>query len=143
VGDNAAIAIAAAVGLQALISIFALVRWSFSRNLQSEDHAKLEMRKKLETHDAKFEKLQSELGELKSSLGSLVTALPELKGALQEMARSFETTRDKQAQFYRQELEKLEQLLRQDMTRVVSPDLTMRVQRVEREVEALKAKKRR
>ncbi len=121
-----------AIGLQTLGLVFALVKFSFGRNVKAEDDAREDLKKRVDAHEKDIASMQ---GDLKT----LVSTLPELKGMLGEMSRSFEQTRDKQAAFYRGELEKMEQLLRQDMTRAVSPDTGMRLTALEARITALEA----
>lgn len=135
--------VVAAVGVQTLTLIFALVRWSFGRNLDSSDKTVAELKLKQEEHGKTISALQTALEVLQRDLRQLLSALPEMKGTLQEMARGFDETREKQAAFYRGELEKLAQLLRQDMTRVVTPDLPMRIEKLEERVRLLETPKKR
>lgn len=137
--------IVGAIALQTLAIVFALIRWSFGRNLDTSDKTVSELKQKQEQHGNDITGLRTAVTELRGDLKQLLSALPEMKGTLQTMAKAFDETREKQSAFYRAELEKLAQLLRQDMTRVVTPDLPMRIEKLEERVRLLETppKKRR
>lgn len=143
VSGSMAWGIVGAIALQTLAIIFALIRWSFGRNLDSSDKTVAELKRKQEEHGNSIAELRTAVTELKGDLKQLLSALPEMKGTLQTMAKAFDETREKQAAFYRAELEKLAQLLRQDMTRVVTPDLPMRLEKLEDRVRLLEDPKKR
>lgn len=129
--DATAMATLGLLGTNTVALIFGLVKWSFGRNLKNEDEAREKLEKRQDETDKALGEFRAQLQKVEGQLSNLANVLPELKGTLQEMARSFETTREKQAQFYRDELEKLEQLLRQDITRVATPELSQRVTHLE------------
>lgn len=133
--------------------IIAFVQWSLKRNVDHEDVAKAELKTRVEAVEHKLEarvevvekahvELRTQFIELRGETRNLLTLVSELRGLMHEMKAAMETTRDKQAVFYREELAKMEQLLRQDMTRAVQPELGGRVAVLEEEVASLKRKRR-
>lgn len=133
--------------------VIAFVQWSLKRNVENEDIAKARLEARVESVEKKFEgrveamerslgELRTQFVELKGEMRNLLSLTSELRGLMHEMKTSMEVTRDKQAAFYREELSKTEQLLRQDMTRAVQPELAGRVAALEDEVSELRRRRR-
>lgn len=135
--------------------VVSLVQWSLRRNVAHEDaakeklerrltHVEQKMETRIETVEKSFGELRTQFIELRGETRNLLTLVSELRGLIHEMRTAMDTARDKQANFYREELAKVEQLLRQDMTRAVQPSFALgsRVDALEAAVAALKPKKR-
>lgn len=138
--------------------VVAFVQWSLKRNVAHEDSLKAELKQRLEQTapkadlskvegrmdaiERRHEELKLQFTELKGEVRNVLALVSELRGLMHEMKSAMETGRDKQAQFYREELMKMEQLLRQDMTRAVQPDLGPRVAELERALSTLRTRRR-
>jgi chaperonin cofactor prefoldin len=123
--------------------VVAFVQWSLRRNVENEDKTKERLETRVERIERSYEELKLQVVELKGEFRNLLTLTSELRGLLHEMKAAMEATRDKQAQFYREELAKVEQLLRQDMTRAIQPDLSRRVAELEERMEKAEQRRRR
>lgn len=117
--------------------IIGIIVWSLKRNVQHEDDAK----KSAEARIVAIEKAvrDRELAELemRNIVGGISTGLGEIKGLVSSLTTSFETSRDKQAAHYREELAKLEHQFRSDLTRLFHPDLPERMSKAEARLERL------
>lgn len=127
--------------------------WSLKRNVQHEDNAKVTIDKRQEafdkalstskeTHEREIHALRSDMmtalhkyeldsRDSRTTLATLAAALGELKGALSSLREAYDEGREKQAAFYRAELLKTEQTMRQELTRNLHPDLPERVAKLE------------
>lgn len=122
--DGTSYAVGGLIVAETLGLLFLLIRGSFSRNVQNVDET-------LKTLNAKSEAHERAVNDLKHDVKQLASIIPEVKGALSELTRATDQAREKQGAFYRSELERLEQTLRQDMTRAVSPDQQLRIHELE------------
>lgn len=158
-----AIAVVAIPGIVA--TGWKLIEWSFSRNLKHEEDAKKQLADNDAKAATELEELEAELlkaregfsrelQEMRSlfteaahtaamkahdastQLAQLAGSLGELKGALQGVRQSFEEGREKQAEFYRGELMKMQQDFRQELSRHLHPDLPERMSKLEARLEA-------
>jgi septation ring formation regulator EzrA len=125
------------VVLQLIAMGFALVRWLASRTVEREDKDKEDLRSRLDEHDERFSKLERTLNDLDRLLGKVEqdskshhASVESIRGAISEIRGSIESSRDKQADYYRSQLkeamvavtekiEKLEFDIRQDTTRAI------------------------
>lgn len=123
--------------------IIAFVKWSLSRNVATEDKDKAKLEGRVEAQEKALNELRTQFVETRGEMRNIISIVSELRGLVQELKASMELGRDKQAQFYREELGKMEQLLRQDMTRAAQPELGGRVAELERAVAQLQQRRRR
>ncbi len=131
--------------------IIAFIQWSLKRNVEHEDKAKDSTAEKLEHHAAELASLKTSDMELRGELKALNTAVSQLTGAMGELKLTIERNREGQADFYRGELGKAEQRLeqriqlientiRQEITRAVTPETAMRVKELESEMADMKSR---
>lgn len=111
--------------------IIAIIQWSLKRNVDHEDKAKDKLESRLEGFERDLRATQSKQAEAEGGLRNATTTLGEIRGVLQELRGSIDSSRDKQAQHYRDELEKVETGFRQELSRHVHPDLPERVTKLE------------
>lgn len=124
--------------------IIGVIVWSLKRNVQHEDDAKRANELRHAENDKRMDAIEEavrkrELAELemRNMVSGISTGLGEIKGLVSSLTTSFETSRDKQAAHYREELAKLEHQFRSDLTRLFHPDLPERMSKVEARLERL------
>lgn len=139
--------------------IIAVFKWSLSRNVKHDD----DWRDKQDTWRSKVDDQLKELpsaewrrsvdeelrrqkdastnqsmefAKMRGEVQNAVTGIGGLQASLSQLMRAVEESRDKQAQFYREELQKAEQVMRQELSRHVHPDIPERVAALEAELDA-------
>lgn len=146
--------------------VTALVVWSLKRNVQHEDDGRKADREKMATlekdlqaanarHEKDLQDLRTSISDVKhqneldardvaQKVSTLTSTVGELRGLIQNLSSNVENSREKMSAFYKAELEKTEQVFRQELSRVVHPDLHDRVVKLETAASAKPlAKKRR
>lgn len=125
--------------------VIGLIIWSLKRNVSHEDAWK-------QATAAKLERIEKEFAEFKQAtalreqdtvtkIGHLATNVGQLQGLIQQLNTALDNGRDKQAQFYREGLAKLEHDLRQELARHVRPEVPERVTALEQKLAVLEASK--
>lgn len=102
--------------------------WSVARNVKTADEENKKRDVRIEEQKKEIEELKSGHQNEKNERKQLTEKIDEARGILKEIRDNIELSREKQAKFYREELTKLEHLLRQEMTRAVS-DIIARPER--------------
>jgi chromosome segregation ATPase len=118
--------------------IVSFVTWSLKRNVSHEDSWRQSTDNELRKLRERDAKRDIEISELRGELRGLGNALGELRGSIHQLAGSLESNREKQAEFYREELQKVEQVMRQELSRHIHPELPEKVAKLEVSVESLR-----
>lgn len=100
--------------------------WKFfeglvSRTVKANDEGNEKRDKEIEGLKTDKIQLQTEVHSLRNTVSNMTDKLTEIRALLQEAERSRETTRDAQANFYRDELKKMERAMREEIARSVAP----------------------
>lgn len=117
--------------------IIAIFKWSLGRNVEHEDNWKKDVTERLKTlEDEKVKAAQDAIalrGEVRAAtegVGRLSGSVHELVGNVQHLQN---TIRDSQ----REELERIAQMLRQEFSRHIHPELPEKVAKLEATVSTL------
>lgn len=132
--------------------VMGIFAWSISRNVRREDEDNKRRDSMLDSHTKELTNVRQAMSDIahknelsardvSMQVSSISASVGELKGAVTGLRVSFEDGREKQAAFYRTELAKLEQSLRQEMARHIQPDIPERVGALEALLES-KSKRR-
>jgi chromosome segregation ATPase len=136
------VAIGVAIAPALAAAVWGFFKWLLARTVKHEDDAKVKAESRQDKQERELLELTKQVSrtehdadlraqDARTQLTQLSGMLGELKGSLAGLRASFEEGREKQAEFYRNELKKTEQQFRQELSRAVHPDLPERVSTLE------------
>lgn len=133
-------------GVSLAAIIISLLQWSLKRNVGHEDKWRddtskeiVSLREELTKSREREAKRDIDASEARGELRGVANNFGEMRGSINQIASALETGREKQAAFYREELQKVEQTMRQELSRHIHPELPEKVAKLETTVEKLEA----
>ena len=123
--------------------LWKLFDWSVSRNVKKADEENHKRDSKLEEQAKEIVTLKQELSQARNDVKSLASDITSVRTILTEIREGLEKSRDKQSEFYRAEILKVEQTMRGEIQRAYNPEALQRVKELEKKVEELKAPRKR
>ena len=133
-------------GVSLAAIIISLLQWSLKRNVGHEDKWRddtskeiASLRDELTKSREREAKRDIDASETRGELRGVANNFGEMRGSINQIAASLEAGREKQAAFYREELQKVEQTMRQELSRHIHPELPEKVAKLETSVEKLEA----
>lgn len=98
--------------------LWQVFRWSIERNVRSADEENKRRDLEIAVLKKKQEEIEKENVKLTYQLSSAVRTIEEVHTLLRGVQGEIERSRDKQAEFYRSELKRVEQELRNELRRL-------------------------
>lgn len=132
----------AAVATAAVSLFWQLFNFLAARTVKNADEANKKRDDKIEELEEIKTAQQQQINDLKHTLTSLTEKISEVRGLLAEVKESNEHGRDKQADFYRDELKKMEINFRQELSKQSGNEAFMLVRKLEEKVNGLVAARR-
>lgn len=133
---------AVSITVSAGVLLWKIVDWSLARNVKKADDENEKRDKSLVEFQTQLSKLKEDLLSTRNDVANLSKDIGGVRELLGEIRHGIENSRDKQAEFYRTEIVKLEQSFRQEITRAYNPEALMKVKELEKRFEELLSKPR-
>lgn len=119
-----------------------LVDFLAARTVKTADEANRKRDTSIEELFDTQSEQQNQINEILHSLKGVTEKMTEVKGLVKEVKEATENSRDKQAEYYREELKKLEINFRQELSKSSSNEALMLVKKLEKELLLLARKKK-
>jgi len=123
--------------------LWKLFDWSIQRNVKKSDDENAKRDISLAAQAVEIIKLKEDLSNARNDVKNLNADISNVRVILTEIRDGLEKSRDKQSDFYRAEIIKLEQTLRGEISRAYNPEALMRVKELEKTVGEMKTARKR